>query len=37
MEYLLYIIAFALGFPVSYFIWDKALKRKKNKMMKKKK
>ncbi|MCF8358512.1 MAG: ribonuclease Y [Prolixibacteraceae bacterium] len=34
MEYLLYIIAFALGFPVSYFIWDKALKRKKNKMMK---
>jgi ribonuclease Y len=33
MEYLLYIIAFALGFPVSYFIWDKALKRKKNKMI----
>lgn len=31
--YILVIAAFALGFPVSYVIWDKALHRKKNKLI----
>ncbi len=31
--YILIIIAFVVGLPISYFIWDKALLRKKNKIM----
>jgi len=31
--YILIIIAFAAGFPISYFVWDKALLKKKNKII----
>lgn len=31
--YILIIIAFASGFPITYFIWDKALLKKKSKII----
>jgi hypothetical protein len=34
MNWIYTIVAFALGLPITYFIWDKALHRKREKMLK---